>query len=87
MFVLQGAGHNDVEMFNQYLDRLKKFVTVEIVNRQTETAVATNKTKTTTPANTENQTPISKETEPVAEEANTSTISSISLTSANEKLL
>lgn len=74
-------------MFNQYLDRLKKFVTVEIVNRQTETAVATNKTKTTTPANTENQTPISKETEPVAEEANTSTISSISLTSANEKLL
>lgn len=74
-------------MFNQYLDRLKKFVTVEIVNRQTETAVATNKTKTTTPANTENQTPICKETEPVAEEANTSTISSISLTSANEKLL
>lgn len=74
-------------MFNQYLDRLKKFVTVEIVNRQTET-VTTNKTKTTTPAaNTENQTPISKETEPVIEEANTSTISSISLTSANEKLL
>lgn len=73
-------------MFNQYLDRLKKFVTVEIVNRQTET-VTTNKTKTTTPANTENQTPIVKETETVAEEANTSTISSISLTSANEKLL
>lgn len=73
-------------MFNQYLDRLKKFVTVEIVNRQTET-VPSNKTKTTTPANTENQTPIIKETETVAEGANTSTISSISLTSANEKLL
>lgn len=72
-------------MFNQYLDRLKKFVTVEIVSRQAETVPAS-KTKTTTPANTENPTPL-KETENVPEEANTSTISSISLTSANEKLL
>lgn len=78
-------------MFNQYLDRLKKFVTVEIVsNRQTTETVTSSKTKTTTttPANTENPTPLSKETETVAtEEPNTSTISSISLTSANEKLL
>lgn len=72
-------------MFNQYLDRLKKFVTVEIVNRQTETVTA-NKTKPTTTATNENATPL-KETENVPEEANTSTISSISLTSANEKLL
>lgn len=86
MYALQGAGHNDVEMFNQYLDRLKKFVTIEIVNRQTET-VTTNKTKSTTPASTENQTPLNKEPDNVPEEANTSTISSISLTSANEKLL
>ncbi|KAK6642684.1 Alpha/beta hydrolase domain-containing protein 17B [Polyplax serrata] len=27
-----GAGHNDVELYHQYLDRLKQFVTVELVN-------------------------------------------------------
>jgi len=29
---LQGAGHNDVELYNQYLERLKQFVSVELVN-------------------------------------------------------
>jgi len=29
---VEGAGHNDVELYNQYLDRLKQFVTVELVN-------------------------------------------------------
>lgn len=29
---LQGAGHNDVEMYTQYLERLKQFVSVELVN-------------------------------------------------------
>lgn len=29
---LQGAGHNDVELFNQYLERLKRFVSVELLN-------------------------------------------------------
>lgn len=28
----QGAGHNDVEMYSQYLERLKQFVSVELVN-------------------------------------------------------
>lgn len=28
----QGAGHNDVEMYTQYLERLKQFVSVELVN-------------------------------------------------------
>lgn len=30
--VFQGAGHNDVELFNQYLERLKRFVSVELLN-------------------------------------------------------
>jgi len=29
---MQGAGHNDVELYNQYLDRLKQFVSVELLN-------------------------------------------------------
>jgi fermentation-respiration switch protein FrsA (DUF1100 family) len=29
---VEGAGHNDVELYNQYLDRLKQFVSVELVN-------------------------------------------------------
>lgn len=31
-FLIQGAGHNDVELYNQYLERLKHFVSVELVN-------------------------------------------------------
>lgn len=31
---MQGAGHNDVEMYTQYLERLKQFVSVELVNWQ-----------------------------------------------------
>lgn len=27
---VEGAGHNDVELYSQYLDRLKKFVSVEL---------------------------------------------------------
>lgn len=29
---VEGAGHNDVEMYSQYLERLKQFVSVELVN-------------------------------------------------------
>jgi fermentation-respiration switch protein FrsA (DUF1100 family) len=29
---VDGAGHNDIELYSQYLDRLKKFVSVELVN-------------------------------------------------------
>ncbi|XP_050070716.1 alpha/beta hydrolase domain-containing protein 17B [Anopheles maculipalpis] len=29
---VEGAGHNDVELYNQYLDRLKKFIAVELGN-------------------------------------------------------
>lgn len=31
-FRVEGAGHNDIELYNQYLDRLKKFVSIELVN-------------------------------------------------------
>lgn len=30
--VFQGAGHNDVELHNVYLERLKQFVTTELLN-------------------------------------------------------
>lgn len=29
---VDGAGHNDIELYSQYLDRLKKFVSIELVN-------------------------------------------------------
>ena len=29
---VEGAGHNDVELFGQYLERLKQFITMELVN-------------------------------------------------------
>lgn len=29
---VEGAGHNDVELYSQYLDRLKKFVSLELAN-------------------------------------------------------
>lgn len=28
---VEGAGHNDVELYSQYLERLKQFITVELV--------------------------------------------------------
>lgn len=31
---VEGAGHNDVELYGQYLDRLKKFLDVELPKRQ-----------------------------------------------------
>lgn len=27
---VEGAGHNDVELYGQYLDRLKQFINVEL---------------------------------------------------------
>lgn len=33
---LEGAGHNDVELYGQYLDRLKKFIDVELPRCQRE---------------------------------------------------
>lgn len=30
--IFQGAGHNDVELHNVYLERLKQFVTTELLN-------------------------------------------------------
>ena len=32
MLFCQGAGHNDVELYNQYLERLKTFVSTELTN-------------------------------------------------------
>ena len=31
-YSFQGAGHNDVELYNQYLERLRHFVAQEITN-------------------------------------------------------
>lgn len=31
---LEGAGHNDVELYGQYLDRLKQFINVDLANLQ-----------------------------------------------------
>lgn len=33
---VEGAGHNDVELYGQYLDRLKKFLDVELPKRQND---------------------------------------------------
>lgn len=32
LYKQKGAGHNDVELYSQYLDRLKQFVSVELAN-------------------------------------------------------
>ena len=29
---VEGAGHNDVELYSQYLERLKQLITVELAN-------------------------------------------------------
>uniref|UniRef100_A0A182PAD9 palmitoyl-protein hydrolase n=1 Tax=Anopheles epiroticus TaxID=199890 RepID=A0A182PAD9_9DIPT len=31
---VEGAGHNDVELYNQYLDRLKKFIAVDSIRKE-----------------------------------------------------
>lgn len=42
---VEGAGHNDVELYNQYLERLKQFVSVELLNWQRlQAPVGQNKT-------------------------------------------
>jgi len=47
---VEGAGHNDVELYNQYLERLRNFVNTELVNNASSnntaaaTATATNAT-------------------------------------------
>ena len=35
---VEGAGHNDVELYGQYLDRLRKFIDVELPREQSETS-------------------------------------------------
>ena len=37
---VEGAGHNDVEIYSQYVDRLKRFVNEEIRNHQYAIMVA-----------------------------------------------
>lgn len=32
LYFHQCAGHNDVELYDQYLERLKQFVSVELIN-------------------------------------------------------
>lgn len=31
---VEGAGHNDIELYSQYLERLRKFISYELVNVQ-----------------------------------------------------
>lgn len=39
---LEGAGHNDVELYGQYLERLKQFIQVDLANLQsTSTSTST----------------------------------------------
>lgn len=33
---VEGAGHNDVELYGQYLERLKRFLDIELPKRQRE---------------------------------------------------
>lgn len=42
---VEGAGHNDIEMYSQYLDRLKKFILVDLA---TNTSITTNNANNTT---------------------------------------
>ena len=46
-FSFQGAGHNDVELYNQYLERLRHFVNTEISNwHQAQAAAPASSTST-----------------------------------------
>ena len=46
-FPFQGAGHNDVELYNQYLERLRHFVNTEISNwHQAQAAAPASSTST-----------------------------------------
>ncbi|KAH9362932.1 hypothetical protein HPB48_014286 [Haemaphysalis longicornis] len=33
---IEGAGHNDIELYSQYISRLKRFVSVDLVNKTAE---------------------------------------------------
>lgn len=50
---VEGAGHNDIELFNQYLDRLKKFVSVELKLSQEKAKVRDASAKTSAASTTE----------------------------------
>lgn len=43
---VEGAGHNDVELYGQYLDRLKRFLEVDVPKQQHQTV--TNSTSIST---------------------------------------
>ena len=49
----KGAGHNDVELYSQYLDRLKQFVSVELANWQVTVAADGNSDSTNSSTSTE----------------------------------
>ena len=50
LFPFQGAGHNDVELYNQYLERLRHFVNTEISNWHQAQAAAPASSSTEPPA-------------------------------------
>ena len=54
--IFQGAGHNDVELYNQYLERLRHFVSQELTNWHTASAAASkSKQSSSHSENNENQ--------------------------------
>ena len=61
---VEGAGHNDVELYGQYLDRLKQFISVELpINwRHAESEISQPPRETTVNAQNSQENNVSKET-------------------------
>lgn len=85
MMLFQGAGHNDVELYNQYLERLKQFVSVELVNWQLLHPTAVQQAVQTAAAAAAVVQPAAAAE--VEEERPSSTVSSCTTSSVTEKLL
>ena len=82
---MQGAGHNDVELYNQYLERLRHFVSQELTNwhkaEATETASAASNNHTSGVTNKEQRGP---DNPTINTKTTTTTTSSSSLSISNQ---
>ena len=54
--LFQGAGHNDVELYNQYLERLRHFVSQELTNWHSATAATSSASKPVKSSSTSEET-------------------------------
>jgi hypothetical protein len=54
---VEGAGHNDVEIYSQYVERLKRFINVEIQNHQYSIMAASHAQQVATALTLSAQTP------------------------------